>query len=190
MAEMLRLITLVHATKSHTADYIAILGDKLDLSQKRGLGIMELILRDHLNDPRQNEGKELDPNFLEDAVTQVKTLLVAGNGTTSDTACFGTMLLSAYPEVVEKMREEHDRVFAPSIDATYELLKADPFKLNELVYTANVVKEVLRFYPVGSTVREGTNSVTYQGREWPTKGLMFCPMALTMHMDPKFFPGK
>jgi cytochrome P450 len=163
--------------------------DQLDLSEKRGLGIMDLILRDHLDEVRQKDAKELDAEFLADALSQVKTLLIAGSGTTSDTICFGAMFLSVYPDVVQKMREEHDRIFAPGIDATYDMLKADPYKLNELVYTTNVVKEILRFYPIGNTARAGIDYLTYQGLDYPTRGLMVCPVQLTMHMDPTIFPG-
>ena len=97
--------------------------------------------------------KGMDPNFLEDILTQIRTLVAAGSGTTTDTASFMYMLLSIHPEVVQKLREEHDRVFAPGIDASYELLCSEPTKLNSLVYTTNVIKEVLRLYPVGGTVR-------------------------------------
>jgi cytochrome P450 len=150
---------------------------------------MDLILREYLTDPDKSTTTELDSEFLVDALTHVKTLLIAGSGTTSDTSCFGHMLLSTHPEVVQKMREEHDRVFAPGIDATYEILKANPKKLNELVYTNCVIKEILRFYPVGNTAREGIDTVTYLGQKWPTKGHMICPVQLAMHMDPKNFTG-
>jgi cytochrome P450 len=102
-------------------------------------------VRDYLDEGRQ----ELDPVFLDNAVTQVKTLLVAGTGTTSDTLCFAAMFLSAHSEVVQKMREEHDRVFTKGTEATYDMLCSNPNKLNELEYTTNVIKEVLRFYPIG-----------------------------------------
>jgi cytochrome P450 len=163
--------------------------DQLDLSEKRGLGIMDLILREHMDELCQTGAKELAPDFLADALSQVKTLLIAGSGTTSDTVCFAAMFLSVHPEVVQKMREEHDRVFTPGIDATYEMLKTTPYKLNELVYTTNVVKEVLRFYPIGNSARAGIDYLTYQGRDYPTRGLMVCPVQLTMHMDPEIFPG-
>lgn len=133
----------------------------LDLSQKRGLCIMDLMLRDYLQSTRENTSAELDPEFLTNAITQVKTLLIAGSGTTSDTVCFGHMLLSVHPKVVRKMREEHDRVFAPGIDATYDLLEANPYKMNDLVYKITVIKEILRFYPIGNTAREGMDTLTY-----------------------------
>ncbi|CAN9110826.1 unnamed protein product [Alternaria alternata] len=161
--------------------------DKLDLSEKRGLGIMDLILRDYIAE-RQNDVKELDHQFVQDALSQVKTLLIAGSGTTSDTVCFGAMMLSVHPEVVQKMREEHDRVFTPGIEATYEMLKTDPYRVNELTYTNHVVKEILRFFPIGNTARKGIDTLKYQGREWPAKDIMICPVQLAMHMDPAIFP--
>jgi cytochrome P450 len=164
-------------------------GHKLDLSEKRGLGIMDLILRDYVAE-REGDVEELDPQFIKDALTQVKTLLIAGSGTTSDTFCFAAMLLSVHPEVVRKMREEHDSVFTPGIDATYEMLKADPRKLNGLNYTNSVVKEVLRFYPIGNSARKGIDTLLYQGREWPAKDFMICPVQLAMHMDPAIFAGE
>ena len=99
------------------------------------------------------------------------------------------MLLSVHPEVVKKMREEHDRVFTPGIDATYEILKANPAKLNELVYTNAVIKEILRFYPVGNTARKGIDTLMYKGKQWPSKDHMICSVQLAMHMNPELFAG-
>lgn len=161
--------------------------EKLDLSEKRGLGIMDLILRDYMEEHRQAEKKGLDPEFLQNAITQVKTLIIAGTGTTSDTICFTAMFLSTHPEVVRKLREEHDRVFTPGTEATYTMLCAEPYRLNELEYTGNVIKETLRFFPIGNTAREGLDTITFEGREYPTKGLMINPVQFTMHMDPKYF---
>ena len=44
---------------------------------------MNLIFREYLADPANNKTTELNPEFLADALSQVKTLLVAGSGTTS-----------------------------------------------------------------------------------------------------------
>jgi cytochrome P450 len=66
--------------------------EKADLSNKKGLGIMDLILRDYVEEIRQSDKQELDPAFLKTAITQVKTMLIAGTGTTSDTICYLTMM--------------------------------------------------------------------------------------------------
>lgn len=69
--------------------------EKSNLSDKKGLCIMDLILRDHVEEIRQSGKPALDTKFLQVAVTHVKTLLVAGTGTTSDTICY-TMMMQAH----------------------------------------------------------------------------------------------
>lgn len=64
------------------------------------------------------------------------------------------MLLSKHPEVVQKMCEEHDRVFGKDFETTLENLKDSPIKLNELEYTNSVIKEAMRLFPVGFGVKE------------------------------------
>jgi cytochrome P450 len=98
--------------------------------------------------------------------------------------------LSTRPEVVQKLREEHDAVFTKGIDATYEMLQNDPYRLNQLEYTTNVIKEVLRFYPVGPTARAEHSTekfVTYEGQRYSTSGKMVLPVQFAMHMNEKFF---
>ncbi|KAF3050297.1 hypothetical protein E8E11_009720 [Didymella keratinophila] len=163
----------------------------LSLEKRKDSLIMDLILREYLQGLTQNNQKRLDPDFLEIVLMQVRTLVVGGTGTTTDTTCFTYMLLSAYPDVVRKLREEHDRVFAPGIDATYDILCADPYRLNGLEYTTNVIKESLRLYPVGCTARrEQTEGyIPYDGQQHTTKGFLLLPMQHTMHMNPDIFPN-
>jgi cytochrome P450 len=163
----------------------------LSLQKRKDSIIMDLILREYLQGAPQNNQKRLDPDFLEIVLMQVRTLVVGGTGTTTDTTCFTYMLLSAFPDVVRKLREEHDRVFAPGIDATYDILCAEPYRLNSLEYTTNVIKESLRLYPVGCTARrEQTEGfIPYDGQQYTTKGFLLLPMQHTMHMNPEIFPN-
>jgi cytochrome P450 len=64
------------------------------------------------------------------------------------------MLLSAHPEVLKKVRAEHDAVFGRDTAEALEILETDPSKLNELEYTSAVIKETLRLFPVGFGVRK------------------------------------
>jgi cytochrome P450 len=64
------------------------------------------------------------------------------------------MLLSKAPEVVAKLREEHTKVFDKDFNKTIEKVVESPAKLEELEYTAAVIKETLRLFPVGFSVRE------------------------------------
>lgn len=100
--------------------------------------------------------------------------------------------LSVHPEVVQKLREEHDAVFTKGTEATYKLLQEEPYRLNKLDYTTNVIKEVLRFYPIGNTARAehpDEKFISYKGERYSTEGKMVCPVQMVMHMDDRVFPN-
>lgn len=64
------------------------------------------------------------------------------------------MLLSTHPEVVQKMRAEHDAVFGKNTSEALRILEGDSSRLNELEYTSAVIKEAMRLFPVGFGVRK------------------------------------
>ena len=64
------------------------------------------------------------------------------------------MLLGAFPEVVKRLREEHDRVFDKDFDKTFQLLKQNPNLITDLDYTAAFIQETLRFFPPGQIIRQ------------------------------------
>ncbi len=64
------------------------------------------------------------------------------------------MMLGLHPEVLQRLRQEHDQVFAPSLTATRKILQDNPAKTNELEYTSAVIMETLRIFPVGFSIRE------------------------------------
>ena len=165
--------------------------NEVSLEKRKDSIIIDLILREYLQETPQKSQQCLDPALLEDVLLQMRALLVGGTGTTTDTVCFTYMLLSSHPEVVSRLREEHDLVFAPSIDASYDILCSEPYKLNSLEYTTNVLKEALRLYPIGCTARrEHTDGfLPYEGQQYTTKGFLILPMQHTMHMNPEIFPN-
>lgn len=79
--------------------------------------------------------------------------MLGGHGTTVDTLCYIYMLLSNNPEVLQKLREEHDTVFGKDLSETLSALEDSPSKLNDLEYTDAVIKESLRMFPVGFGVK-------------------------------------
>lgn len=101
------------------------------------------------------------------------------------------MFLSINPDVLSRVRAEHDELFGASIQATSDKIVAEPSLTNKLEYTNAVIKETLRFYPIGFTIREnlpGTSHINFDGRRWPTgHGAMIIPSTHTTHMDPSLW---
>ena len=64
------------------------------------------------------------------------------------------MILSAFPEILEKLREEHDRVFDKDYEVTLRLLHENPGLVKDLEYTTAVVHETLRMFPIGMVARQ------------------------------------
>lgn len=169
--------------------------EKIVPSRKDPFSILDLMLREQLQQESPQSGanqkRELSRDYLELLITNVKGLLVGGHGTTTDTLCYIYMLLSKSPDTIQKLREEHDRIFAPNINETLEMLRESPHKLNDLEYTSAVIKETLRMFPVGFGLREADEgaSIQYNGQSWPIdKHLAIVPIAHTLHYDPTVFP--
>ncbi|KAB5536407.1 cytochrome P450 [Coniochaeta sp. 2T2.1] len=145
-----------------------------------------------------------DREWMEVWRSQVRALLFGGHGTTTDTLCFTFMLLSLNPQVLSDLRAEHDRVVGPRAADGLSMLRDEPHRsAAELEYTTAVLKETLRMYPVGMTVRyddkdEEGGGMRYNGRAYPTtKEMLIVPPSYLLGFDEevypepgKFFPGR
>ncbi|KAH8596814.1 cytochrome P450 [Bisporella sp. PMI_857] len=168
--------------------------EKIVPSRKDPLSILDLMLRDTLlKDDLQTAPKtaQLPPEELKLLVTNVKALLLGGQGTTVDSLCFIYILLSKNPEVMRKLRQEHNSVFGKDISETPTILGDSPNKLNDLEYTTAVIKEALRLFPVGFGVKQAPPgaTVTWDGRAYPLDDLAIVPASHTMHYNPKYYPS-
>ena len=97
---------------------------------------------------------------LEDYMVCAKSFLFAGHDTTSSALSWLYYSLAQCPEAMNKMKEEHERVFGPDGKDTmgiYKQILETPAKLADLKYTMQCLKEVLRLYPPGATARMGYN---------------------------------
>lgn len=102
------------------------------------------------------------------------------------------MLLSEAPQVVEKMLQEHTDILGGGFDAILSSLTNSPEKLQTLPYTEAVIKEGLRLFPIGFTVRQAAPeaTVTHKGGNFPIgNGLMVCMNGHDLHYNPEFFPN-
>lgn len=107
---------------------------------------------DKNGDSKASSSKTLDPEFKQNAITQIRTFLFAGHDTTSSVICYALYLLQKHPSAFSRLRAEHDSVLG-SIESTPGTLKQAPHLVNQLEYTISVIKETLRLFPPASSAR-------------------------------------
>ncbi|KAK4182778.1 cytochrome P450 [Podospora australis] len=149
--------------------------------------LLDRMLLGHLQD-----GLPLDDRLMRLIHENGKGMLAAGYGTTTDTSSYVFMLLSVFPSVLQKLREEHDRVFPNDLGGTLELLRSDPFIITkELPYTTAVIQETLRLFPIGMVVRAlppGMTSFDLNGKTYPVRpSNYFGVLSYASHYDPNIF---
>ncbi|GAB1318486.1 Cytochrome P450 monooxygenase [Madurella fahalii] len=135
-------------------------------------------------------GSPLDEHLMKLVKENAKGFLVAGYGTTTDASSYVFMLLGAFPEVLRKLREEHDRMFDKDFDKTLELLRQDPGRIKGLDYTTAVIYETMRFFPVGMVCRSpppGMTSFEYNGKHYPLRDHQIAIVSYIMHYDSNNF---
>lgn len=122
----------------------------------------------------------------------LRMFLYAGHDTTSSTLLYSYFLLSRHPEVLSKVRAEHDTIFGPdySIEHCSQAIAKNPSLLNQIPYTLAFIKEVLRLFPPAGSMREGGPNFVLtdgQGRQYPTEGCNVWALSLVMHHKPDAF---
>ncbi|KAG7136382.1 sterigmatocystin biosynthesis monooxygenase stcS like protein [Verticillium longisporum] len=84
--------------------------------------------------------------------------------------------IAKYPDVAERIRQEHVSVFGKTMHATREKIRQAPHLLNSLPYTLAVIKETLRIYPGPGGIRSGSADFFMtdptNGMRFPTDGFM------------------
>ncbi|EON96801.1 putative cytochrome p450 97b3 protein [Phaeoacremonium minimum UCRPA7] len=103
--------------------------------------------------------------FTEDnLVDQLMTFLAAGHETTASSMTWATYLLSRYPEIQTRLREEV-RSNLPSLNDAASISSLD---IDHLPYLNAVCSEVLRYWsPVPMTMRETAVETTIEGQKIP-----------------------
>ena len=77
------------------------------------------------------------------------TMFAAGQETTANTLSFCFLELGKHPEIVEKAREEIDRVLGERTEVTYQ-------DVADLKYCSAIFKESLRLYPPATIINRFT----------------------------------
>ncbi|KAI8684130.1 hypothetical protein NCS57_00078500 [Fusarium keratoplasticum] len=96
----------------------------------------------------------------ENLVDQLMTFLAAGHETTASAMTWAIYMLSRYPEVQSRLREEV-RERLPSVDSDADITSLD---IDRMPYLNAVCSEVLRYYsPVPLTMRDAAHDTTILG---------------------------
>ncbi|KAI0414002.1 cytochrome P450 monooxygenase [Xylaria grammica] len=120
-----------------------------------------------------NKGELSKKAFKKLARPQLRMFLYAGHDTTSSTLLYCILLLSEHPNVLSKLRAEHDEVFGKGLSTEdyVQAIENDPSIMNQIPYTLAVVKEVLRLFPPAGSLRDGRPDfflVDEDGKQYPT----------------------
>ena len=113
---------------------------------------------------------------------EVMTIFLAGHETTANAFAWTWHLLAQHPEVEARLREEVRRVLPDGRAPTDQDLPA-------LVFTGQVVSEVLRLYPPAWLIsRRALEPVELGGYTVPARSIVVMSQWVT-HRDARWFPG-
>ena len=163
-------------------------------STVRNKSVIDLALIAYLKqNPNVNSSGGIDPLFKDIAINQIKLSLFSGHDTTSSTLCYVLYLPSIYPDVLFRVRGEHDIVFGLESSQAANKISEDPCLLNKLPYTTATIKESMRLFPAASTTRRGEPSFTIidprNGLHYPAdQSMLIWLVSHACHHDPAFWP--
>ncbi|KAE8362948.1 cytochrome P450 [Aspergillus caelatus] len=135
----------------------------------RRQSIMDMAIAEYMK--TRAAGQKLDPEFKTWATFQIRLFLFVGHDSAAVTIIFCLYQLSKHPDILAKVRAEHDEV-SGSYSAA-ELLRQHPEAINQLPYTSAVIKETLRLHPPANALRDGLPGMVLReqnGRAFPVEG--------------------
>ena len=142
-------------------------------SSKRSRPIIDLAFESYTKESKIDDSvTRLSPQFRDEAMDHIKVFMFGGHDTSSSTLCFVVYALQENPQVFEKLMREYDDILGKDVDQTASKIKADPYLINRLPYTAACIKEALRLWPPASSVRQGQKGryIYHEGKKYPTEG--------------------
>jgi cytochrome P450 len=100
-------------------------------------------------------------------------------------------LIWKHPEVLAKLRAEHDEVFGRNVEACSGQIIENPSTLNSLPYTNAVIKEVMRLFPAAAGARLGCKDLVLKGSdgmEYPTEDIFVTMNHVSIGRNPNTWP--
>ncbi|PLB45553.1 cytochrome P450 71B25 [Aspergillus steynii IBT 23096] len=154
--------------------------------------IMDLVIAESMK-KKQDTASHLDPAFKTWATQHIRLFLFVGHDATASTIVYSLYLMSKHPDILARVRAEHDAVFGPDLSTTASQLSTTPELINRLPYTLAVIKETLRLFSPASGMREGQPNVNLrshrQGTLFPTSNLYIWIIHGAIHRNPDYWPS-
>ena len=112
----------------------------------------------------QHNDKEFTKPLTDDQINQILLeSIIGGVDTTANLLCYVIYYLCHYPDVLVRLRQEHDTIFG--FDQNRQITMED---LSKMHYTEAIIKECSRLVnTVKSSQRLSSTSDTVAGYEWP-----------------------
>ncbi|KAG5302580.1 sterigmatocystin biosynthesis P450 monooxygenase StcS [Histoplasma capsulatum G186AR] len=155
------------------------------LDSKNQKTVIDLAIKDF-----KKSGQQPTPEFINILTSNLKAFLFAGHDTTAQTICWIFYEINKSPDILQRLRKEHDDVLGPDPKMAYQVLQQSPHKANELRYTAAVIKETLRIHTLANTFRQGSPDFNFSldGMLYPTYDCMIQTAPTITHIHPDFWP--
>lgn len=154
--------------------------------------VLDLVLQAYLSGRHQTASlpDKLDANFRAFAIRNIRLFVFAGYDSTASVLCYCFYLLSKHPDVLARLRAEHDKVLGHNPSDTPSKLTADPRLVTGLPYTLAVIKEVMRLFPPAGATRvgcKGASIINDVGVPCPTEEALISVYHSEMQVSPKYW---
>ncbi|KAH8196819.1 hypothetical protein TruAng_009022 [Truncatella angustata] len=153
--------------------------------------VVQLAMKEYSSESQGAKKIAPSNDVIEDVFGMTRLFLFAGHDTTATTIAWAFHYLPSHPDVLKKLRVEHDQVFGTDTQTVAETLRRSPQSLNSLPYTLAVSKEVLRVCPIAATIRQGSPSFFFtdsDGTKLPTDGFALVTGTALIDYHPELWP--
>ncbi|ORY58823.1 cytochrome P450 [Pseudomassariella vexata] len=163
---------------------------KIDDEQASFKSILDIALETYYSQAGRRATDEVDADYLKMLCAQLRMFFFAGYDSTAATMVYCCYTIWKHPEVLAKLRAEHDAVFGRNVAAAMDMIADDPALLNSLPYTNAVIKETLRLFPAAAGIRQGCRDLVLKdeaGNEYPTESCGIQISHLSIQRNPKLW---
>lgn len=142
---------------------------------KRSKPIVDLTLDTYLKNhaTSKKEDERMDLTFKRFIITQIETFMFAEHDTISSIIAHMYHFLFKNPHALDAVRQEYDAIFGSDVSLAPQIIAKTPHVLQKLHYSHAIIKETLRLFPPGPTVRTGFpgHYLEHEGQRYPTEGI-------------------